>query len=524
VVTDNNTERGRGVASQGSDSSVATWGGIARRHFVAGATVIFLIAALLRFPFLTQKGFWNMEFITLEMLPQSPSELFVERIRLNHMPLYFEMLKGWAALTGNSELALKLPSAIFSFLTVVYVFKLARRFLGRDAALTAGAFIALSQFSIWSALELRMYSMSTALTTAVMYYFLVLVEVGNVRAGIASGVAMFLNLFTQLIGAVVLPLEAVYCLLNRRVLRARWAHVSLVLAAPWIAMLPMVIFWATVQTKIGVAQETTDVRFSAWGRSVRRVFWGDYAELRTTVLRAVSIVLTAAIAVGVARSAARLRREGSAAGESDCPPADLQRRILILALMWGLAMPLAILATSLFSKNVGGDRYCAPSLPGMALLLHFGVQGWSRPRVRRGLLVLSGLLLFVYSLSYVVAPGEGVREAVAHLKTASLPGDALIQCDEGATRYAFVYYGATLARVEELDKHVKDDANVLEVARKATGGKPGRVWVFLYRDMDSPLYRIFVGRPGLFKLVQPLRSFRKVRLACFEVQSAPNEK
>src|SRR5437762_3282790 len=91
-------------------------------HFHLLTSGLLIIAAIFRFGFLTRKGFGNLEFITLQSLPLSPRDLFVERIRLNHMPLYFEMLKGWTAIFGNREFALKFPSAVFSSLTVVYGF------------------------------------------------------------------------------------------------------------------------------------------------------------------------------------------------------------------------------------------------------------------------------------------------------------------------------------------------------------------------------------------------------------------
>jgi uncharacterized membrane protein len=80
-----------------------------------------------------------------------------------HPPLYYLMLKSWASVFGYSEVSLRMPSVIFSLVTIYVVYLLA----GEGTALLTG----LNPLLIYYSQEARMYSLVTMLLMLAVYFF-----------------------------------------------------------------------------------------------------------------------------------------------------------------------------------------------------------------------------------------------------------------------------------------------------------------------------------------------------------------
>lgn len=78
-----------------------------------------------------------------------------------HPPFYYLILKWWTNIFGYSEIALRMPSVIFSLVTIFLIYRLA----GKWAAILTG----LNPLLVYYAQEARMYSMVVMLLTAAMY-------------------------------------------------------------------------------------------------------------------------------------------------------------------------------------------------------------------------------------------------------------------------------------------------------------------------------------------------------------------
>lgn len=89
-----------------------------------------------------------------------------------HPPLYFIVLKLWSYLGGTSEIALRLPSAIFGVLTVWVLWSLVREHWGGAAAFGAAALCATSGIAVWYSQEARMYSLMLLLAVFSMRHYL----------------------------------------------------------------------------------------------------------------------------------------------------------------------------------------------------------------------------------------------------------------------------------------------------------------------------------------------------------------
>ena len=95
-------------------------------------------------------------------------DLIADLRRDGHPPLYFLLLKGWTALFGRGEVALRSLSLLFSCATLILLLATARRLFGRAAALFAGLFFVLSPVEIFHASEGRMYALLPLLALCAM--------------------------------------------------------------------------------------------------------------------------------------------------------------------------------------------------------------------------------------------------------------------------------------------------------------------------------------------------------------------
>lgn len=126
--------------------------------------LVALIAFLARIRDIGAPSLWVDEAASLTFSKMSWSKLFTELPALEtNPPLYYGLLKGWTSLAGTSEIALRLPGAIASTLSVYILFLIALKGYGRTAALVAAGFLAFSAVQISYAQEARVFPFVTLL-------------------------------------------------------------------------------------------------------------------------------------------------------------------------------------------------------------------------------------------------------------------------------------------------------------------------------------------------------------------------
>lgn len=89
-----------------------------------------------------------------------------------HPPLYQLVLKLWTDIFGYSEVALRLPSVIFSSFTGLFIFGIAKRYFNLKIALVATLLWEINPLSIYYGQEARMYSLAAFAITSAVYFFL----------------------------------------------------------------------------------------------------------------------------------------------------------------------------------------------------------------------------------------------------------------------------------------------------------------------------------------------------------------
>ncbi len=167
---------------------------------------LLMLAAAVRFHRLDAQSLWYDEGITAAHTARSLPEL-IPLLQVNvHTPAYFVLLAGWTDVAGNSEFALRLPSALFSILSVALAYALGVRLYGSLAGVAAAALMALNSFSIGYAQEARMYAMLTAIAGISMLLFIRMLggRGRRWRTVVAFGLVNALGMYTQVVFALVM--------------------------------------------------------------------------------------------------------------------------------------------------------------------------------------------------------------------------------------------------------------------------------------------------------------------------------
>ncbi len=115
-----------------------------------------------------------------------------------HPPLYYLFIKFWVSLFGISEIALRMPSILFSLLTGWVIYKISRLHQGSGEAMWTAAFFLFNPLIIYYSQEARMYLMTTCLLTIGLYYLLTSLRVNELKKeqGFLIGLFLCLALLT----------------------------------------------------------------------------------------------------------------------------------------------------------------------------------------------------------------------------------------------------------------------------------------------------------------------------------------
>ena len=134
---------------------------IGARTTYAALALLTLAALALKLFRIDAASYWADELFSVFWVRESLGFLWsAEAFEIETTPpLYYTLLKPWAAAFGSSELAIRSFSAVLSAATIPLVWRLAREFAGPGTALLAAAIFALNPMQMQFAQEARAYAL-----------------------------------------------------------------------------------------------------------------------------------------------------------------------------------------------------------------------------------------------------------------------------------------------------------------------------------------------------------------------------
>lgn len=203
---------------------------------------LFLVALLPRVFGLDAQSLWLDEGSTWQTIRQSWGRLLLELgSPVSAYPLYHLLLKGWVGLFGDSEWALRLPSALAGAGAVVAIcfaaaelqagtIHTSRRFV---FPLVAALLLLTSPFALWYAQEAKVYSLLLMVSTLFLWSLLRVLRHHTRRAWFIFGALALTSVFVHRLAVLLLIAAWASYLLTtsdrkpRSVVRGQWALLAL---------------------------------------------------------------------------------------------------------------------------------------------------------------------------------------------------------------------------------------------------------------------------------------------------------
>ncbi|MBI2573124.1 glycosyltransferase family 39 protein [Candidatus Woesearchaeota archaeon] len=176
-----------------------------KRSFIIPFFLIaILLAVILRTATISHESLWGDEAWTLKFASATPSDLLHQTREDVHPPLYFLFMHYWMEIFGTSEVALRLPSLIFSLISIYLFYRLSKRLNLNPLPITA--LFALSLSGLVYSQETRSYALIVLL---VLWMIHSLIKLRQENKGLLElTIANTLLLYTHVFGLVAVIIAA----------------------------------------------------------------------------------------------------------------------------------------------------------------------------------------------------------------------------------------------------------------------------------------------------------------------------
>ncbi len=182
--------------------------------------------AVLRLVQISSESLWLDEATSVLVSESNSAEFWSRMGRETNPPLHYVMLRCWISICGDSELAVRIPSAAFGVLSLLMIYLVGRRLFGDGVGLISALVMAASSLHISYSQEARGYSMMVFLGLASYYFFIRYLESGRARDMVAASLTNVFLLYTHVYGSFIVASEAIFSLYLRARLRARQARIG----------------------------------------------------------------------------------------------------------------------------------------------------------------------------------------------------------------------------------------------------------------------------------------------------------
>jgi len=400
-----------------------------RRLALLALLALVVIAAWLRFSSLGAQSLWNDEAVSWQQARLDWPGLIAATAADNYPPLQNFLIHLSIRAFGETEFALRLPSALLGVAAVPLLYWTGAPLVGRAGALLAAALLCLSSFHLWYSQEARMYALLCFASIAFAGSLTRFARQPGWSWGTASVVAGTVLLYSHPYGplnwaALVLPVAVVAW---RTGGHRRAVCIVLVQSPAILAFLP----WALILA--GRARVVATEGF--WIPQLSPATLLGYFELLLNGRGMLAMLGLAVVLLLLPDIAPAQRRVLAMTG--DGPPDRPRAGDLAVVAIWGLLPALLGTIASLLVEPVLFPRYLIGSLPALLLLVGAGLA--RLPRGLAGGLGMAGLLgaALVGLIHLGLGERDDFRDVALALEHQLRPGDCVAMSPQGKTVFAY---------------------------------------------------------------------------------------
>jgi uncharacterized membrane protein len=202
-----------------------------------GLVAVTGLAFALRVAGLSFQSLWRDEVDAIRFAREPLAELLHRFVEPGHNgPLYYLLLRPWLDLVGDSEFSLRFFSVVAGVLTILLIYRLARRLFPqwRSVALLAALLAATSPYLLWYSQEGKMYALVVVLILLSMERYLAALKEGGWHRWLVYVIASSVAIYVHVIAALIVPAQAIVFFLQSKGVRiARWK--------PWLASIALLV-------------------------------------------------------------------------------------------------------------------------------------------------------------------------------------------------------------------------------------------------------------------------------------------
>jgi mannosyltransferase len=342
-------------------------------------------------------------------------------------PLYFFLLRGWIAVAGVSEYAMRFLSLVLGVLCAPLSYVLGRRLFGRPTGLLAALLATTSPYLTWYSHEVKMYTLVTALALLAIYGLRRAVEGDGWHWWAVHVIATSLAFYAHILAALLIPVQFLIYFVWWPRTRRQWVGALVSLACLTLPYLPLALWQAQSALRTRdtgfypyTLSQMAQILLNGWSLGILGQGWPQGA-----------ILMGSLVAWGLVSFLLPTRRQE-----------DIRNRLAVIC--WLVIPPLAVWLISL-RQPLFTDRYLIWTAPAFYLLTALGLASLARWGAGgRGVMALLTIVTLTFHISnlrqQIIEPIKSdFRAAAAYVAGRYAPGELIIfQIPHG--RYTFDYY------------------------------------------------------------------------------------
>lgn len=195
----------------------------------------------------------------------------------NNPPLFEILLHYWIQLFGISEIAVRIPSLIFSSITVGFIYAIGHRFLNQRIAVLSSIFFIFSNYHTVFAHEARVYALLGMLTVISVYFYLsILQSFKETNKGqllkkiVLLSAVNALLIYAHYFGFFLLFVELLYLIFIPQFISSQWKNILLSIGLTLLLYSPNL---AIVIQRFGISSSGTWVEKPNGIESIYNLLW-----------------------------------------------------------------------------------------------------------------------------------------------------------------------------------------------------------------------------------------------------------
>jgi len=178
--------------------------------------ILIILGAVIRFYNIGRRSLWLDEAITVQLAQSSIREIIINRASTGiHPPLYFLIIHFWIRLFGDSEIALRGFSSVFSILSIYLIYKLSSKLFGVTVGVISAFLFAFSPFQLYYSGEARMYPFLTFLLLLSIYLLYQWISESKKNSLIYLIIVNIIALYTHIYASFLILAENIFVLIKK---------------------------------------------------------------------------------------------------------------------------------------------------------------------------------------------------------------------------------------------------------------------------------------------------------------------